>query len=785
MDKLYAIKIRQSDGTYGAAIPVSVLAENVDWNSTLSLVDILGQVDTSASIQDQINSLKNTRATQASVNALDQKVDNAVEYMMHNSQIADAREGVDGTEYNSLKERLDTEYNILQSEGGQSVIMVNEEPVSATKMVVETGGDAIELALQSDVDSAIAAEVSARNAAIASEASTRQITDNSLQSQINQLVAPSGAAPSAAEVQNARVGYDGKTYDTLGNAIREQVKNANDAINLINKLFEYAEIIEPTSTYSDSLYNYTSNNMQEIRGCTVKRVNIDSSILAYFVTTSSYAGSAYYPLISYFDSSNTQLGYEYLKTGTVSISNQRLNIPANASYFYVNSRDYTSVIYTLDSSHMTVADIEAAIKTHEKSLNAIINSIDIGNIIDAERLPGYGMYSISTHDVVSISHATVKKVNISSSSDIYLVTSSVYAGDAVFPIIIYFDSSDTEIGYEYLNSSGGTSSTPIKIENTMLNIPQNAAYFYVNARNFHSIIKKVSNTSTGNKTKKSISILFIGNSMTQDAIGYVPYILRHYYPSVDFNFYVWYVGGKTLADHYQYFTNGTVCEIFSVSQNNSQWENYLSSYTIDTILQQYKFDIVCLQEYFNYKETYTNVTDWDNCRNYIISHYTGGNGLEFISLLHAPRTNGFPTTWDMVYNGNALILQQTIADDMIPAGIAKYRALSTSIGTLGDGGDLTPGDRTHAQEGIPALLQSFTVVCWILNKLSVAESIYGCPLRITDSIYQSMDVPGPNLGNGVITGTDAENLIAQEVAIKACKEGRTFVNKNIYIEPTP
>lgn len=116
MDKLYAIKIRQSDGTYGAAIPVSVLAENVDWNSTLSLVDILGQVDTSASIQDQINSLKNTRATQASVNALDQKVDNAVEYITHNSEIADAREGADGTEYNSLKERLDTEYNKLNNE---------------------------------------------------------------------------------------------------------------------------------------------------------------------------------------------------------------------------------------------------------------------------------------------------------------------------------------------------------------------------------------------------------------------------------------------------------------------------------------------------------------------------------------------------------------------------------------------------------------------------------------------------------------------------------------------
>ena len=42
MDKLTAIKIKYDDGTYSDEIPVSVLAENVDWNSTLSLVDILG-----------------------------------------------------------------------------------------------------------------------------------------------------------------------------------------------------------------------------------------------------------------------------------------------------------------------------------------------------------------------------------------------------------------------------------------------------------------------------------------------------------------------------------------------------------------------------------------------------------------------------------------------------------------------------------------------------------------------------------------------------------------------
>lgn len=146
MDKLYAIKIRQSDGTYGAAIPVSVLAENVDWNSILSLVDILGQVDTSESIQDQINSLKNTRATQASVNALDQKVDNAVEYITHNSEIADARQGADGTEYSTLKERLDNEYTSARAAGEKlihrydTVALMKADTTLGTGMYARTGG---------------------------------------------------------------------------------------------------------------------------------------------------------------------------------------------------------------------------------------------------------------------------------------------------------------------------------------------------------------------------------------------------------------------------------------------------------------------------------------------------------------------------------------------------------------------------------------------------------------------------------------------------------------------
>lgn len=70
---------------------------------------------------------------------------------------------------------------------------------------------------------------------IASEISARQTTDSSLQSQIDQLVAPTGEAPNPAEIENARIGDDGVTYDTLGNAIRTQFSDVKSDLGKIAK----------------------------------------------------------------------------------------------------------------------------------------------------------------------------------------------------------------------------------------------------------------------------------------------------------------------------------------------------------------------------------------------------------------------------------------------------------------------------------------------------------------------------------------------------------------------
>lgn len=104
------------------------------------------------------------------------------------------------------------------------------------------------------LSNSIAAEVTARTgvdsdllSAINTESAARASGDASLQSQIDQLVAPSGSAPSAAEVENARVGADGYTYSTLGAAIRGQVTDSDRALASIN-----GGVLFEMGTYKDA-----------------------------------------------------------------------------------------------------------------------------------------------------------------------------------------------------------------------------------------------------------------------------------------------------------------------------------------------------------------------------------------------------------------------------------------------------------------------------------------------------------------------------------------------------
>lgn len=62
MNKITSIKIKYADGSYSGQIPISVLAENINWDDTHSIIDAIGDVDinTTGSLQNQINKKVNT-----------------------------------------------------------------------------------------------------------------------------------------------------------------------------------------------------------------------------------------------------------------------------------------------------------------------------------------------------------------------------------------------------------------------------------------------------------------------------------------------------------------------------------------------------------------------------------------------------------------------------------------------------------------------------------------------------------------------------------------------------
>ena len=378
----------------------------------------------------------------------------------------------------------------------------------------------------------------------------------------------------------------------------------------------------------------------------------------------------------------------------------------------------------------------------------------------------------------SVSNAVCKKYDVSALDTIYVTTrwKSVTAG---YYKVVFVDAENSTISQLFVN----TADVDVTLTRRKVNVPGNAAYVYVNNRYGVGmpIVEREGNGTlleekiNANANKKEISILFIGNSLTQDVVTYVPLLLRELAPDLKFKLYLWYNGGYKLSQQLADFNNNVACDIFSKCENGTSWANFNNSVTMATVLSSYKFDIVSIQEYFNYQES-ADVNVFNSIVEYIEDHYN--YPFKVVTLFHQPKRDSPTTIFNRTKTGNALFLKETVAEDMIPSGIAIYRALSTSLDSLGDQGHLSP-DGTHAQEGLPCMLQAYVTAMWILKKLGIQMSVNNASSIVDTSNYDSINVPGPNLGTGVVVGTTEQVRLSQLVAVKALKEGEYFVNANL------
>jgi hypothetical protein len=240
----------------------------------------------------------------------------------------------------------------IQAEENARIAAVN------TEATTRANADAT---LQNNIDAeataranAITAEATARQTSdntlqgnISSEASTRASADSNLQAQINQIISPSGEAPSAAEVQNARIGADGVTYDTLGNAIRGQVSDLKSALCYVEE--SIAPIAEDRNLTFDVL-GYVKNDGTIVNVSHSQRTRM-IPIKGY--KSVKFVGNAYSTIyaIAFFDKTGT-----ILQSGNVvgnGSGTYNANVPQTAFYVVVSNNgnnEKTATIYANDNS---------------------------------------------------------------------------------------------------------------------------------------------------------------------------------------------------------------------------------------------------------------------------------------------------------------------------------------------------------------------------------------------------------------------------------------------------
>lgn len=345
----------------------------------------------------------------------------------------------------AVRSNLVTETN--RAKAAESTLQANINSEASTRAAAVTA----------ETNRAKAAEIALQNS-INSEASARARADSNLQSQINQIVAPSGSAPSAAEVENARIGADGITYSSLGNAIRTQVTNLQNDLTLTNNSIGVAV------KNLRLLYTPLLNGACHING-TTNTSNAHYKHLEYVLSGERYlyiTGNPYsqqYPLWFFLDSSGNTIKYPTYSGGSAYIADELVEVPPNAYKVIVNGADWNNQ--------------NNAIKTYDDTIRSNLESISADRIICSTDYIGTRTSGYSRR--VNGTDTTVENGEYLSADLLggeSLILSGYNFADASPAFLIYAG--------ETLIYKGNFGNSGTRIDNVYLKMPPQATKIYVN-----------------------------------------------------------------------------------------------------------------------------------------------------------------------------------------------------------------------------------------------------------------------------------------------------------------
>lgn len=456
---------------------------------------------------------------------------------------------------------------------------------------------------------------------INTEQVTRAAADNNLQTQINQIIAPSGEAPSAAEVQNARIGVDGTVYDTLGSAIRGQITDLKSDIEkessdigvvfvLGTNILNPAEIEPGRITALDSNVSHSGTYDTDYRTTGFMPVTAGKKYGFHIQSGTAIGGMAVSNIWAY---GADKSGLEYL--GSIAYNSDGLSYvtaPAGAAYLRASysTYDYGTIMVSEVTGTTKPSEIVAYNAHYELHGYADEEEFDefsekIDSIIDDAFSPVYSaMTGTTTARKFIESNGTIADIASDNYSilsvgvtpgETYKITAQAYNGKYYFG---FYDSNNAFISGTKATGSGTTT-----ITDNLAMAPENAATLVACSAlpTFLAIIE----VKTGYKSKseakwESKKWVCVGDSLTEINVA----TTKHYYDYVvdasGINVHNMGVGGTgyvrgydsskafyqrissvpTDADVVTIFGSGNDCNIEAMSKfDNMTWAQALGTYT--------------------------------------------------------------------------------------------------------------------------------------------------------------------------------------------------------------
>lgn len=297
---------------------------------------------------------------------------------------------------------------------------------------------------------------------INAEALARGAADDVLQNEIDQLIAPTGTAPSAAEVENARIGADGTIYNTLGDAIRTQVTELTDAQTLSRMGYYKPELV------SGEYFNNTTGAISQHNGFFRTDYLYCKDLTTIKINNTGASGQS--TLNVFFD-----VNYAFISSFAWNTGETIVTVPSNAVYFGLSGQ---TPMQNINVAEYAINKLENDVDAAENDITYINNQLSY-----CEKRSGAGTKKQTTWltGVKSVS-GTIN----SGQTDFVRIEEAVTPGELYYVTGLTFNAQFP--AYMVLNSRNEillkeNSQTRTEVYETPVLIPEGASLIIVNGSN--------------------------------------------------------------------------------------------------------------------------------------------------------------------------------------------------------------------------------------------------------------------------------------------------------------